>query len=123
MRSLLRFLVPAVLGACLVLQLSWSAQAATGWGPVRSKGAGAVGSGTWSPTTRLLGLTLTDRTRGPKCAWAIVKAGGYTVPLHVCNGTRALRFQVTQTGPVEILICSGTRRAAAGETCRTKVLV
>ncbi len=115
--------VLAVIAACLVVLVPASAQAATHWGPVRSKDRGAVATGAWDTGTRLLSLTLSDRSRGPKCAWAVVKAGGYTVPLHVCRTTKAFRFQVTETGPVSVLVCSGSKRSATVTTCRTKVLV
>lgn len=116
--------LPAVTAVCLVVLLPASAQAsATRWGPVRSTDRGALAGGTWDTGTRLLSLTLTDRSRGPKCAWAIVQAGGYSVPLHVCRSAKAFRFRVTQPGAVSVLVCSGTRRAAAGATCRTKVLL
>lgn len=115
--------VTIVVGLCLVVLLPASAQAATRWGPVRSKDRVAVVSGTWDTSTRYLNLTLSDRSRGPKCAWAIVKAGGYAVPFHACGGSRLLPFRVTETGPVTILVCSGSKHAATGETCRTKVLV
>lgn len=123
-RPLLRLLLlPALVGVCLtVLMPPASAQDATRWGPVRSTDHGALAAGTWATGSRLLNLTLTDRTRGPKCAWAIVKAGGYSVPLHACGSSKAFRFRVTEVGAVSILVCSGTRRAAAGQTCRTKVL-
>lgn len=124
--SLRLLLLPAVLGALLsallVVLLPASAQAATRWGPVRSSDRGALAGGTWASGTRLLNLTLTDATRGPKCAWVLVKAGGYAGPLHVCRGSQAVRFRVTQPGPVSISVCSGTRRAPAAATCRTKVL-
>jgi hypothetical protein len=127
-RDLLRLLrAPAVVGACLavclVVQLPASAQAATRWGPVRSKDRVAVASGTWDTGSRYLTLTLSDRSRGPKCSWVVVKAGGYAVPFHACGSTKALAFRVTETGPVSLVVCSGTKRAAAATTCRTKVLV
>lgn len=120
-RSVRRLLV--ILGVCLVVLMPAAAHAATRWGPVRSTDRLAAATGTWAGGSRILSLTLVDRSRGPKCAWAVVKAGGYTVPLHVCRGSKPFRFRVTETGAVSMLICSGSRRAAAGATCRTKVLV
>ena len=120
MARLLR--VALVVGVCLLVLVPASAEAATRWGPVQSHDRVAVASGSWSTTTRYLALTLTDRSRGPKCAWGIVRAGGYTVPFHACGSTRSLAFRVTETGPVTILVCSGSKRAAAGATCRAKLL-